>query len=117
LRVQTQAGALAAPGAPVLTLLSPTVEVTIAVEETRLSQLRVGQPALIRVAAYPDRTFAGAVTLIAPQLNPTTRTVAVTIQPDETEDRLTPGLSEYTYYALRITHHALRIPIERSRTL
>jgi multidrug resistance efflux pump len=93
LRLQTEAGALAAPGAPLLTLLSPTVQVMIDVEETRLSQLRIGQPALIRVVAYPDRTFEGTVALIAPELDPATRTVEVTIRPDDPEGVLAPGMS------------------------
>jgi HlyD family secretion protein len=91
--VQTQAGALAAPGVPLLTLLSPTVNVTIAVEEARLGLLSPGQPALLRVTAYPDRVFAGVVEAIAPELDPATRTVKVTIRPEDPDGLLRPGLS------------------------
>ena len=92
-KVQTAAGSLAGPGAPLLTLLSQGVRVTIPVEEARLSQLAVGQPARIRVEAYPDRTFDGAVAIIAPELDPTTRTVQVTIRPTDDEGLLAPGMS------------------------
>ncbi|MBK8048284.1 MAG: efflux RND transporter periplasmic adaptor subunit [Anaerolineales bacterium] len=93
-KLQMVAGALAAPGAPVLTLLSNDVRVTIAVEETRLPQLKIGQPAIIRTEAYPGRTFAGAVAIIAPELDPTTRTVQVTIRPaDNDAGLLNPGMS------------------------
>lgn len=92
-KVQTAAGSLAAPGAPVATLLSQTVRVNVAVEESRLSQLAVGQPALIRAAAYPGRTFNGVVAIIAPELDPATRTVQVTIRPDDAETLLAPGMS------------------------
>jgi multidrug efflux pump subunit AcrA (membrane-fusion protein) len=91
--VQTQAGALAAPGVPLLTLLSPTVNVTIAVEEARLGQLSPGQPAIVRVTAYPDLVFAGVVESIAPELDPATRTVEVTIRPEDPDGLLRPGLS------------------------
>jgi multidrug resistance efflux pump len=91
--VQTAAGALSAPGAPVATLLSPTVKVTINVEETRLRQLQAGQSALIRATAYPDRPIPGIVERIAPQLDATTRTVQVTIRPDDPEGLLAPGMS------------------------
>ena len=92
-KVQTAAGSLAAPGAPVATLLSQTVRINVAVEESRLSQLAVGQPALIRAAAYPGRTFNGVVAIIAPELDPATRTVQVTIRPDDAEALLAPGMS------------------------
>jgi multidrug resistance efflux pump len=88
-RVQTSVGSLAAPGAPLLTMLANEVKITIAVEEARLSQLQLGQAALIRVAAYPDRTVA----IIAPELDPSTRTVQVTIRPTGEATGLAPGMS------------------------
>lgn len=92
-RVNSAVGAMAAPGAPLVTLLAREVKVTIAVEETRISQLAVGQPAIIYVEAYPDLQFAGTVTIIAPELDPATRTVQVTVQPDEVAKELAPGMS------------------------
>jgi HlyD family secretion protein len=92
-KVQTSVGAMAAPGAPLITLLSTNVKLTIAVEETRLSQLRIGQPAFISVAAYPERSFTGEIALIAPELDPATRTVQVTIRPQDADGLLAPGMS------------------------
>jgi len=92
-RVNTATGAMAAPGAPVVTILSQAVKITIAVEEARLSQLQIGQKALIRVDAYPDQTFDGAVAIIAPELDANTRTVQVTIRPTGDADVLAPGMS------------------------
>ncbi|MBX3013358.1 MAG: efflux RND transporter periplasmic adaptor subunit [Caldilineaceae bacterium] len=92
-RVNSSVGSMAAPGAPLVTLLSPEVKVTIAVEETRLSQLAVGQPAVIYVDAYPGQQFAGTVTIIAPELDPATRTVRVTVEPNEVTSQLLPGMS------------------------
>ena len=96
-KLQTAAGAMAAPGTPLLTLLSNDVRVTAQVEETLLPVLAPGQPATIRVEAYPDRTFKGTIAFIAPELDPTTRTVAVTVRPDNTPDNgqglLRPGMS------------------------
>jgi len=92
-QLQTATGAMAAPGAPLLTLISPTVKVTIDVEETQLGQLQVGQKANIRVVAYPEQVFAGVVSIISPALNATTRTVQVTIRPDDDEGLLRPGMS------------------------
>lgn len=92
-RVNSAMGAMAAPGAPLVTLLAREVKVTVAVEETRMSQLAVGQPAIIYVDAYPDRQFEGTVTIIAPELDPATRTVQVTVQPTTMVSELTPGMS------------------------
>jgi len=96
-KLQTAAGAMAAPGTPLLTLLSNDVRVTAQVEETLLPVLAPGQPATIRVEAYPDRAFRGTIAFIAPELDPTTRTVAVTVRPDNTPDNgqglLRPGMS------------------------
>lgn len=91
-RVNSTVGAMAAPGAPLVTLLSPEVKIMIAVEEARLRQLQVGLPVVIRVDAYPDLAFAGAIAIIAPELDPATRTVQVTIRPTEEADVLAPGM-------------------------
>lgn len=91
-RVNSAVGAMAAPGAPLVTLLSNEVKITIAVEEARLSQIQIGMPATIRVDAYPDRVFAGEVAIIAPELDAATRTVQVTIRPTEDAAVLAPGM-------------------------
>lgn len=92
-KVTTAIGAMAAPGAPLVTLLSHEVKITTAVEETRLSRLQIGQIAIIRVDAYPDRTFEGQIAIIAPELDPSTRTIQVTIRPKDEEGLLAPGMS------------------------
>lgn len=92
-QVQTSAGNMAAPGAPIFVLLSDQVRISIPVEETRLSDLRIGQRATIRVNAFPGQTFEGQVTNIAPSLNTATRTVPVTIRPVDGTTLLMPGMS------------------------
>ncbi len=91
-QVHTAEGAMAAPGAPVLTLRSEEVEVTISVEENRMEEIEIDQEARIQVEAYPDRIFPGKVIRIASELNPATRTVSVTIQPTEDASDLLPGM-------------------------
>lgn len=90
--VSTAVGAMVAPGNPVAVLLSPDVEIAVAVEETMLPELRAGQPATIRVDAYPGREFSGEVAIIAPTLDSATRTVQVTIRPSEDAGVLLPGM-------------------------
>ena len=91
-RVNSAQGAMAGPGAPLVTLLSREVKITIAVEEARLSQIQIGMPATIRVDAYPELTFAGEVAIIAPELDAATRTVQVTIHPTGDAAVLSPGM-------------------------
>jgi multidrug resistance efflux pump len=90
--VNLSVGAMALPGSPALRLLSPTNKIVIPVEENRMSQLRIGQKANIRVNAYPDQIFEGTVDAIAPQLDPATRTVRVTVHPTGDATVLTPGM-------------------------
>lgn len=90
--VYTALGAQTAPGARLFTLQSLPVKVEVPVEEARLAQLRVGQPAEIRVNAYPDQVFAGVIAIIAPALDPATRTVQVTVRPTGDAAALRPGM-------------------------
>jgi HlyD family secretion protein len=91
-QVNLAVGAMALPGSPALRLLSPTVKIVIPVEENRMVQLKIGQPARIQVNAYPGQSFDGTLTGIAPQLDPATRTVRVTVQPTDPAAPLTPGM-------------------------
>ncbi len=85
-------GSMVAPGAPVTTLLSRVMDVVIQVEEYRLDEIEIGQSATLSVDAYPGQIFQGELVRIAPELDPATRTVAVTIRPDDSADQLAPGM-------------------------
>ena len=85
-------GSMVAPGAPVTTLLSPIMEVIIQVEEYRLDEIEVGQGSTLSVDAHPGQVFEGEIVRIAPELDPASRTVAVTIRPDDAEGLLAPGM-------------------------
>ena len=50
------------------------------VAERDLAAVAEGQPVIVRVRGYPDRTFPGKVALVYPHLNPATRTVRVRIE-------------------------------------
>jgi membrane fusion protein, heavy metal efflux system len=47
------------------------------VYESHLQQVRIGAPATITVAAYPDREFPARISAINPTLDPSTRTIRV----------------------------------------
>jgi len=91
-QVMTAVGSMAGPGVPLLALLSNDVKLIVSVEETRIPEIYVGQPAIITVAAYPDREFAGEVTEISPALDPATRTLPIIIRPTGDAAGLKPGM-------------------------
>ncbi len=91
--VDVSVGSMVGNGNAVVYLLSPDVKVIIPVEEYRLATLKVDQPALIRVDAYPDELFEGTVIAVAPEVDSVTRTVQVTIRPtQDLERKLRPGM-------------------------
>lgn len=74
-------GALTGAGKAVAVIFSNEMKIQIAVEESRAKDVRIEQPATIRVDAFPDRTFQGKITAIAPVFDAATRTVKVTVRP------------------------------------
>jgi multidrug resistance efflux pump len=73
-------GGMAGPGTALAVIFSDDVKIVIPVEESRFQDVHVGQPVVIRVDAYPDRTFDGAIAEIAPTFDHATRTVQVTVK-------------------------------------
>ena len=92
-RVDAVVGTMVGSSSAVVTLLSHEVKVVIPVEEYRLSELSIDQRAIIRVDAFPDRLFEGVISMIAPELDSTTRSVQVTLKPiSEGSNDLRPGM-------------------------
>jgi Cu(I)/Ag(I) efflux system membrane fusion protein len=60
--------------------------------EVQFGRVEVGRPAEATVPTFPGQVFAGRVTLIAPTLDPATRTAAVRVELDNVGHRLRPGM-------------------------
>ncbi len=73
-------------------VVSKGIEVKVSVEENRLGQLFEGQPASLRVAAYPGREFRAVVSTIPPVADATTRTFDLTIIPEDEQNLLRSGM-------------------------
>ncbi len=86
------------------------VKVVVNVVEEDLGKISVGQEATIRVDAYPERTFAGRVSLISPVVNQLTRTAAVEIALSNSEHLLKPGMSAQVEVSLGKKDDLLLIP-------
>ncbi len=69
-------GELAVPGSVLLTLVQlDTVYVQLYIPEPLIGAVQYGQPVTVRVDTWPDRTFEGRVTYIAPEAEFTPRNV------------------------------------------
>jgi HlyD family secretion protein len=98
------AGEVAAPGAALLSIatLDP-VKLTIYVPETQIGAIKLGNTIDVQVDSFPNRTFKGNVTYIAPQAEFTPRNVqtkservnmvfAVRVQIPNPNQELKPGM-------------------------
>src|SRR5271155_580648 len=63
---QVRAGQLVSPGTQVLTFVAETKWVQANYRETQLTHMKVGDPAEIRIDAFPGKAFRGKVLEIAP---------------------------------------------------
>lgn len=85
-------GALISPQTPIVTLVPPSLELVVNVEESQLARLAAGQVAQLEVPAFPAETFGGKVTSIAPIMDGKSRTTAVRIEPTDSTGRLRGGM-------------------------
>ncbi|MCG6963241.1 MAG: efflux RND transporter periplasmic adaptor subunit [Acidobacteria bacterium] len=81
----------------------------IQVPEKELSNLRVGQRAVLHVDAYGDDPFPASVLRISPVVDPSTGTLTVTLQANA-RDKLRPGMFASVALETAVHHDALVIP-------
>ena len=86
------------------------VNVVARVYEEDLGKVALGQPARIRTLSYPDKVFAGKITLVGPSLDPQSRTVEVWIALANPENLLKPNLFARAAIVLKQNAAALAIP-------
>ncbi len=69
-----------------------TLWVVAEVDESHLSRLKTGRPVRVRVAAYPDDTFAGTISFIGDVVNAKTRRITVRSTVPNPDGRLKPEM-------------------------
>ena len=85
-------GSVASPQSPAITLISEDLEVQVQIPESQYVDVFPGQPAAIKVTAYPGQDFPSLVNTVAPAANPGSRTFPTTIIPLDEENRLRSGM-------------------------
>ncbi len=97
-----------------------TVKVVVNVIEKDLSRIKVGQPARIKVDAYPEKRFNGKITLVSPTVNPMTRTASIEVSIPNSGHQLRPGMFAEAEIIIRKADDAILIPayavLEKSDT-
>ena len=85
-------GALVNQQTPIVTLVPPSLELVVNVEERQLGQVAEGQSVQLTVPAFPQQTFTGSVKSIAPTVDSKSRTAAVRIEPKDDGSKLRAGM-------------------------
>jgi HlyD family secretion protein len=106
------AGAMVSPQTPILTLIRPSLELVVNVNESQLNQVSEGQSVELQVPAFPSATFSGTVKAISPRLESSNRTAAVHIVPNDEQAKLRAGMFARVSIVTAAKDHALLIPRE-----
>jgi RND family efflux transporter MFP subunit len=81
-----------APNTKIATILRTAIlRLRVDVPEQNIGKVSIGQGVSLKVAAYPDRNFAGTITRILPAVNTASRTLTVEAE-IESGGLLKPGL-------------------------
>jgi len=94
-----------------LVALDP-IEVEFRISEIDSSRVKPGQVVGVRVAPYPDEVFEATVTVVAPTIDPTTRTLRVKGTLPNPGTRLRPGLFARADLGVARREGVLMIPEE-----
>jgi HlyD family secretion protein len=112
-------GVLNQPGTVLLTISDMSVvEAELEVDETSIPVVKVGQEAVVRIDAYPSRTFSGVVTEVgnSPILKTGTASDAikfrVKVQLKDPPAEVKPGLSVQSDILTGFRAQALQVPIQ-----
>ena len=89
-----------------------TVWLEVAVPESRVSAVREGALAEVRLAGFTEQLFKGRVTAILPVLNDATRTLRLRVELPNPDGNLRPGLSAQVTLTSAQQESALAVPTE-----
>jgi len=85
---------------------------TVQVYENQFPWLNIGSPAKIQITYFPGETFIGRVRYIEPQVSEQTRTVGLTIEVPNPNERLRAGMYATVEFSPVMAKAALTIPAQ-----
>lgn len=86
------------------------VKVEFRVPERYLGKLRMGQELALKTQAYEEESFLGTVFFVAPQVDPSTRTVLMKATLPNPDGRLRPGMFGTLNLVLQTRDEAVVVP-------
>ena len=105
-------GAMLTANAPVVSILQThPIVAEIHVIERDYVYIEIGQEAAVTTDAHADRTFAGQVARITPQLEEASRQARIEIEIDNSDKRLRPGMFVRVRIELARHDEAMLVPV------
>jgi RND family efflux transporter MFP subunit len=108
--VYVSKGDLVGPTTPVVLFLSNSNQVALDIEESRISQIKIGESAALQVSAYPGSNFAAKVTSIAPMADAKTHTFQIFVTPEDNTHLLLAGMYADVSLLVAQHQHTLLVP-------
>lgn len=109
-------GAVATPGQPILSVqFMDQIWVTISVPEEIIPKIHIGQPAEVRLDAFPKRVFRASVIQINPSADPQSRQFMVRVILSNKEGLLKPGMFARVSIGTDRVRQAVVVPREAVR--
>jgi multidrug efflux pump subunit AcrA (membrane-fusion protein) len=103
-------GALAGQGTVLMEIVGNDVRGVFTIEEAQVGQVKLNQPATLTTTAYPGETFPGAVSVINPTANATTRSFGLKITPQDPQGKLKAGMFAQAELVTAEKQNALTVP-------
>ncbi len=108
---QVNIGQVIEPGAPIVSLQAlDSVYVDFSLPQQRLGVLKVGLEARLKVDAFPEQEFVGSLTAINPDVNNSSRAVALRATFENPGRKLRPGMFAEVQVLLNETTKVIAIP-------
>lgn len=110
--ISAEVGQVVGAGQAVMRLARPeTLEVAIAIPESRMPALRLQQPAEIGLWADPKAHYPGQLRELSPVADPVTRTYAARVAIDRPDQRLRLGMTASVRFRQPAEENRLSVPL------
>jgi multidrug efflux pump subunit AcrA (membrane-fusion protein) len=110
-RIYQDSGANVTPQTPIALVVSQgQVRVVVDVPERYVGKVYMGQPAYIKVDAFPDTLFRGKVYRVSPVVNTQTRSAAIELLADNATGKLKSGMFSEVRLVVGAKEGAVAVP-------